>query len=94
MSFYCPVTKKKPLVGCNVSHAKNRTKRRYLPNLRSLTVYSVALKRGETVRITTKGLKTIFKYGGLDEYLRTVPLRALEGKLLSLRQELQRKSLL
>lgn len=79
------------MVGNNVSHANNKKKCRFLPNLRPVTLYSTVLNRDVSLRITARGLKTIFKYGGLDPYLQTVPKRRLEGILLVLRRELDRK---
>ena len=69
MSKICEITGKKPAVANNVSHAKNRTKRRQLPNLQSRKFFSDVL--GETVRIrlTTNAIRTVEKHGGLDEFL-------------------------
>ena len=73
MSRRCVVTGKGVLVGNNVSHANNRTRRRFLPNLQNVSLMSEAL--GETVRmrLTTAAVRTIEKRGGLDAYLLSVP---------------------
>ncbi|EKD74545.1 MAG: 50S ribosomal protein L28 [uncultured bacterium] len=63
MSKVCQVTGKKPLVGNNVSHANNKTKRRYFPNLKTQRIYNPTTQKYETLRLTTRGLKTIDKYG-------------------------------
>jgi large subunit ribosomal protein L28 len=57
------VTGKGPLVGNNVSHAHNRTKRRQLPNLQKKRIYVPELKRFITIRISARGIKTINKNG-------------------------------
>jgi large subunit ribosomal protein L28 len=69
MARRCELTGKGVLVGNNVSHANNKTKRRYLPNIQSRRLYSESL--GETVRlkIALNTLRTIDKHGGLDGYL-------------------------
>lgn len=63
MSRICQVTGKGPLVGNNVSHAHNRTKRRQLPNLQKKRIYVPELKRFITIRISARGIKTINKNG-------------------------------
>ncbi len=69
MSWVCELTGRKPMVGHNVSHANNRTKRRFLPNLVSVTVSSETLGRSISLRISTNALRTIDKKGGLDAFL-------------------------
>ncbi|MDX9759081.1 MAG: 50S ribosomal protein L28 [Bacteroidota bacterium] len=63
MSRKCEITGKGPLVGNNVSHAHNRTKRRQLPNLQKKRIYVPELKRFITVRISARAIKTINKNG-------------------------------
>jgi large subunit ribosomal protein L28 len=63
MSRKCQITGKGPLVGNNVSHAHNRTKRRQLPNLQKKRIYVPELKRFITLRISARGIKTINKNG-------------------------------
>ncbi len=69
MSRRCSLTGKGVMSGNNVSHANNRTRRRFLPNVQSRRLYSEAL--GETVRITVAAntIRTIEKKGGLDAFL-------------------------
>lgn len=83
MARRCVLTGKGVLVGNNVSHANNKTKRRYLPNIQSRRLYSEAL--GETVRlkIALNTLRTIDKHGGLDGFL-------LKSKDAELPQQLRR----
>jgi len=63
MARKCQITGKGPLVGNNVSHAHNRTKRRQLPNLQKKRIYIPEERRFITVRITARALKTINKNG-------------------------------
>ncbi|MFM2486987.1 50S ribosomal protein L28 [Celerinatantimonas yamalensis] len=63
MSKVCQVTGKKPAVGNNVSHAKNRTRRRFLPNLQSHRFWVESEKRFVKLRISTKGMRIIDKKG-------------------------------
>ncbi|MFZ1322875.1 MAG: 50S ribosomal protein L28 [Ignavibacteria bacterium] len=63
MSKICKVTGKKPLVGNNVSHANNKTKRRQLPNLQKKRIWLEEEKRWVTVKISAKGIKTLNKIG-------------------------------
>lgn len=69
MARRCTLTRKGVLTGNNVSHANNKTRRRFLPNIQSRRLFSEAL--GETVRlkIAASTLRTIEKRGGLDGYL-------------------------
>ena len=63
MSKVCQVTGKRPITGHNVSHAKNHTKRRFLPNLQSHRFWVEAEKRFVTLRLTPKGMRIIDKRG-------------------------------
>ncbi len=63
MSRVCQVTGKRPATGNNVSHAKNRTRRRFLPNLHSHRFWVESERRWVTLRLTTKGMRTIDKRG-------------------------------
>ncbi len=63
MSRVCQVTGKRPMVGNNVSHAKNRTRRRFEPNLQSHRFWVEAEKRFVKLRVSTKGMRIIDKRG-------------------------------
>jgi large subunit ribosomal protein L28 len=63
MSKVCQVTGKRPIVGNNVSHANNKTKRRFEPNLHRHRFWSEAEKRFVTLRVSTKGMRIIDKLG-------------------------------
>ncbi len=63
MSRVCQVTGKRPMSGNNVSHAKNRTKRRFVPNLQSHRFWVESEKRFVKLRVSTKGMRIIDKLG-------------------------------
>ena len=63
MARVCQVTGKRPMSGHNVSHANNKTKRRFLPNLHTHRFWVESEERFVTLRVTTKGLRTIDKKG-------------------------------
>ena len=69
MSNMCQITGKKAMTGNNVSHANNRTKRRFLPNLQNVKFFSSALNRYLNLKITVRTMKSIEKNGGIDTYL-------------------------
>ena len=73
MSKVCQVTGKRPLTGNNVSHANNKTKRRFLPNLHEKRFWVESENRWVKLRLTTKGMRIIDK-NGIDSVL--VDLRA------------------
>ena len=78
MSKVCQVTGKRPITGNNVSHAKNHTKRRFLPNLQTHRFWVEAEKRFVTLRLTPKGMRIIDKLG-IDAVL--VDIRARGEKV-------------
>jgi large subunit ribosomal protein L28 len=88
MARRCVLTGKGVLVGHNVSHANNKTKRRYLPNIQSRRLYSETL--GETVRlkIALNTLRTIDKHGGLDGFLLKTKERELPENLRRMKKRL------
>ena len=63
MSKRCEISEVGPMTGHNVSHANNRTPRRFLPNLQSKRIWVQELKRYVNVRLTSKALKTVTKNG-------------------------------
>jgi large subunit ribosomal protein L28 len=69
MARRCEVTGKGVLTGNNVSHANNKTRRRYLPNLQETDLLSDALGVAVRLRLTTNALRTIEHNGGLDAFL-------------------------
>ncbi len=69
MARRCEVTGKGVMAGNNVSHANNRTRRRFLPNLQVASLMSDVLGKPVRLRLSTRGLRTIEHRGGLDAYL-------------------------
>jgi len=74
MSKICQVTGKKPLSGCNVSHAHNKTKRRFLPNLHYHRFWVASEKRWVRLRVSTSGMRVIDKKG-IDQVLTEIRAR-------------------
>ena len=69
MSRRCELTGKGPMTGNNVSHANNKTKRRFLPNLNDVTLQSESLGRAFKMRITAAALRSVDHRGGLDAFI-------------------------
>ncbi len=90
MSRRCEFTGKGVLVGNNVSHANNKSKRRFLPNLQHASLMSDIL--GETVRmrLSTRALRTVEKNGGLDHFLLNAKTDSLGKKARDLKRRIER----
>jgi large subunit ribosomal protein L28 len=93
MSRRCAVTGKTILVGRNVSHANNKTKRRFLPNLQVASLLSDALGNSVQIRLSTRGLRTIEAAGGLDAWICAQAKSKLAPELLKLRTRIDRAKL-
>jgi len=91
MARRCIITGKKPMSGHNVSHANNKTKRRFLPNLQSTTLLSDTLGELVRLRVTPNGIRTIEIKGGLDAFLLGTPDRKLETEARRLKRRIERK---
>jgi large subunit ribosomal protein L28 len=89
MARRCMITGKGVQVGHNVSHANNKTKRRFLPNLQHTSVLSDVLGR-IPLRISAAAVRTIEKKGGIDAYLRATPDRELSPESLRLKRRIER----
>mgnify|MGYP001423068396 CR=1 FL=1 len=74
MAKKCPITGKGPMSGHNVSHANNKTKRRYLPNLQYKRFWLEDEKRFVRLRVTTRGMRIIDKHG-IEAVLKDMKLR-------------------
>jgi large subunit ribosomal protein L28 len=81
MSRRCVVTGKGVQTGHKVSHANNKTKRRFLPNLQETSLFSEALGRDVRLRLSTNGIRTIEHKGGLDAWLAEVSADDLPSDL-------------
>lgn len=88
MARRCQVTGKGVMSGNNVSHAKNRTRRRFLPNLQTASLVSEVLGVSVRLRLTTNGIRTIEHRGGLDGYLASAPDSALDAGLRGLKHRI------
>ena len=88
MSRRCELTGKGPITGNNVSHAKNRTRRRFLPNLNDVTLQSETLGRGIRLRIAASALRTVDHRGGLDAFLAKAPDADLSPAALKVKKEI------
>ena len=88
MSRRCELTGKGPMTGTNVSHAKNRTRRRFLPNLNDVTLQSEMLGRGVKLRITAAALRTVDHRGGLDAFLAKAKDEDLSANALKVKKEI------
>jgi large subunit ribosomal protein L28 len=90
MSRRCVVTGKGVLTGNNVSHANNKSRRRFLPNLQETAVLSDALNQSVRLRVSMQGLKTIEHNGGIDSFLLSVTDTKLTTEALRLKRRIQR----
>ncbi len=88
MSRRCELTGKGPMTGNNVSHAKNRTRRRFLPNLNDVTLQSETLGRGIKMRISAAALRTVDHRGGLDAFLAKAKDEELSDSVLKVKKEI------
>jgi len=88
MSRVCELTGKGPMVGNNSSHANNKTKRRYLPNLNDVTLQSETLGRGIKLRITAAALRSVDHRGGLDKFLAKAKNDTLSANALKVKKEI------
>ena len=88
----CEMCGKGPQVGNNVSHANNRTRRRFLPNLQETSMFSDALQRQVQVRLSTDAIRTVEKRGGIDAYLLSTASAKLGTKARALKRRIQKAS--
>ncbi|MGB8041216.1 MAG: 50S ribosomal protein L28 [Pseudolabrys sp.] len=91
MSWRCDLTGKGPLVGHKVSHSNIKTKRRFLPNLRNVTLISDALGRRIRLRVSANALKTVDHRGGLDAFLLKAKDDELAPRVLELKRQIVKK---
>ncbi|CUH40113.1 hypothetical protein JSE7799_02842 [Jannaschia seosinensis] len=92
MSRVCELTGKGPMTGNNVSHANNKTRRRFLPNLNPVTLQSEALGRSFKLRISTSALRTIDHRGGLDAFLVKAKDSDLSSRALKIKRDIAKSS--
>ncbi len=91
MSRRCELTGKGVQSGNNVSHANNKTRRRFLPNLNEVTLISDLLGRSVRVRVSAHGLKSVDHNGGLDQYLLKVGDDLLSARMVKLKRQIAKR---
>ena len=90
MSRRCAITGKGVLAGNNVSHANNKTRRRFLPNLQETSFFSDVLGTSIQMRLSTRGIRTVEHNGGLDSFLLSTPDRNLPEEAMVLKRRIAR----
>ena len=90
MSRICELTGKGRQVGHNVSHANNKTKKVFLPNLQPVTLLSEKLDRSFKFRVSTQGLRSVEHNGGLDNWLLKTSDEKLSANALTVKRELKK----
>jgi large subunit ribosomal protein L28 len=93
MSRICELTGKGRQVGHNVSHANNKTKRTFLPNLQDVTLMSDSLGRSVRLRVSMNGLRSVEHVGGLDNWLLKTKDDSLSLRARRLKREIAKKQL-
>lgn len=90
MARRCGITGKGVLTGNNVSHANNKTRRRFLPNLQESSFFSDVLGTSIQLRLSANGIRTIEHNGGLDAFLLGTPDRRLPEEAMVLKRRIAR----
>jgi large subunit ribosomal protein L28 len=90
MARRCELTGKETMFGHNVSHAKNRTNRRFVPNLQRVTLHSDALRKDIKLRVCTRALRSVQHNSGLDNYLLSRDDAKLAPTGLKLKHQIQK----
>jgi large subunit ribosomal protein L28 len=90
MSRRCQITGKGVLSGNNVSHANNKTRRRFLPNLQQTSLLSDVLGFSVGMRLSTRAIRTVERSGGIDAFLLATPNRNLPPEALTLKRQIAR----
>ena len=88
MAKRCQITGKTVMSGNNVSHANNRTRRRFLPNLQATTMQSEILGRSLKLRVSTSAIRTVEKHGGIDLFLIQAKNSELAAEARSIKSEI------
>ena len=88
MSIRCQLTGKSYLNGNNVSHAKNRTKRKFLPNIHKVTFISEKLGCSIQLKVAASTIRTVEKKGGLDEFLLNTANSKLPAKAKTIKKQI------
>ena len=92
MSKRCELTGKSPLKGHKVSHANNKTKRKFFPNLKKVTFKSDILRRNIKLNVSNSALRTVDYKGGLDFYLKSIKSFKLSTKAKKIKNKIIAKT--
>jgi large subunit ribosomal protein L28 len=92
MSRRCELTGKGPQVGNNVSHANNKTKRVFRPNLQSISFASEALGNSYSLKVSMNALRSVDRNGGIDPFLMKAKDGSLSVKALRLKRLIAKKT--
>lgn len=90
MARRCMITGKGVMSGNNVSHAMNRTRRRFLPNVQETSLYSEALERWVKVKASSAGVRTVEHKGGLDAFLVSTAKTKLDPALRTYKAQVEK----
>ncbi|SFG50064.1 LSU ribosomal protein L28P [Palleronia marisminoris] len=90
MSRVCELTGKGPATGNNVSHANNKTRRRFLPNLNDVTLMSEVLGRTVKLKISAAALRTVDHRGGLDGFMAKAKEGELSPRAVKIKREIEK----
>lgn len=88
MSRVCELSGKGPMSGNNVSHANNKTRRRFLPNLNDVTLISDVLGKSFSFRVSAAAIRTVDHRGGLDAFLAKAKDEELSANALKVKKEI------
>lgn len=94
MSKVCEISGKKVASGNNVSHARNRTKRKFIPNLQEISLLSDLLGQKFKLRICMHSLRTVEHNGGFDSFLLSTPSSKLLPKVLKIKKLVEKHNLI
>ena len=91
MTRICELTGKRPLKGNMVSHANNKTKRRFLPGIKKVVFTSEMLKKNLNFSVSNSALRTVDYKGGIDKFLKSVKVHQLSEKARKFRSKIINK---
>ena len=92
MSKKCELTGKIPLKGHKVSHSNNKTKRRFLPNLKKIKFKSEILNKSLRLKVSNAGVRSVDKKGSFDEFIKSAKTRNLSPRLKKIKKILLTKN--
>jgi large subunit ribosomal protein L28 len=90
MSRVCELSGKGPMTGNNISHANNKTRRRFLPNLNDVTLMSDVLGQSFSLRVSAHALRTVDHRGGLDAFLAKAKDAELSDRALKIKRDIEK----